>query len=180
MELVEIWIKIPGYSRYQISNFGAVKNCDGKIIKQFLNGTRDNNKYYAVFLSSDVPTVGWQSRRKIMKIHRLMLMTFVGFPDDGQIGCHRNGIRTDNRLENLYWGTHSDNAKDAINHGTFHFVSPGIGENHVNAKLTDEQIKAIRLQYSGKRGEQTILANKYGVSQQWISDIVRNEVRSVH
>lgn len=50
-------------------------------------------------------------------VHRLMLMAFVG-GGDGLHACHINGIPDDNRLENLRWGTNSDNQLDSVHHGT--------------------------------------------------------------
>lgn len=32
--------------------------------------------------------------------------------------CHRNGEKTDNRVENLYWGSNGDNQRDSVRHGT--------------------------------------------------------------
>lgn len=50
------------------------------------------------------------SRRK--PVHQLIMKTFVGEPKKGQEVCHINGIPTDNRLENLKYGTHSENMID--------------------------------------------------------------------
>jgi hypothetical protein len=57
--------------------------------------------------------------QKYWKVHQLILWTFVGKAQDGQIGLHSNGKSSDNRISNLRWGTHRDNIHDAIRHGTF-------------------------------------------------------------
>ena len=47
-------------------------------------------------------------------VHRLMLSAWVRPPLPGEEACHHNDIPDDNRLENLYWGTHTDNMRDAV------------------------------------------------------------------
>jgi hypothetical protein len=64
-------------------------------------------------------------------IHRLLLQAFVGNPEKGQEVLHKNGNRLDNSLENLRWGTRSENVQDAILHGT-----ANIGTKSSFAKLT--------------------------------------------
>src|SRR5690606_17793610 len=53
-------------------------------------------------------------------VHRLVLKAFDGPPPRGHEALHANGVRDDNRLENLSWGTHSENQLDQVDHGT-HF-----------------------------------------------------------
>ena len=50
-------------------------------------------------------------------IHRLVLEAFVGPCPEGMETCHNNGVRTDNRLENLRWDTSSANNDDIVKHG---------------------------------------------------------------
>ncbi len=45
-------------------------------------------------------------------VHELVLTTFVGPRPDGMLVRHLNDIPTDNRLENLAWGTKSENQQD--------------------------------------------------------------------
>lgn len=53
-------------------------------------------------------------------VHVLVKHTFDGPVPPGRIVCHDNGNASDNRLENLYWGTHEQNALDKERHGTNH------------------------------------------------------------
>lgn len=142
-----------------------------------MNGTRENNKYLAVNLMRTEEGVSWKKRKKIMKIHRLMLMAFVGLPQKGQVACHKDDVKTNNFLDNLYWGTASTNAKDAIKNGKFYQHRPSFGENHHLCKYTDELISKLRSEYTGEYGEQARLARKYGISPQTISPLLRNKIR---
>lgn len=172
----EEWKTIPGFESYQVSDLGRVRNMRGQILKQRMNGARENNKYFAV----DLQTRGdgsWRERRRVKKVHRLVLTAFGGLPKEGQIACHKNDIRTDNRAENLYWGTHKSNAADAIRSGAFYHTHPGFGEDHHSVKYSDELINTIRKEYTGKRGDQIALSRKYGIPYQYVSTILAGRVR---
>jgi DNA-binding CsgD family transcriptional regulator len=51
------------------------------------------------------------------KVHILILEAFVGPRPPKMEGCHKNDIKTDNRLENLVWGTHRENFEHAVANG---------------------------------------------------------------
>jgi hypothetical protein len=50
-------------------------------------------------------------------VHILLLENFVGPRPDGFLGLHKDGNKDNNFLENLYWGSPSDNMKDRERHG---------------------------------------------------------------
>jgi hypothetical protein len=70
--------------------------------------------------------------------HQLVLTVFVGPCPPGMECRHRNGIRDDNRLENLCWGTRAENGADTARHGTL------TGTRNPAAKLTDETVRTAR------------------------------------
>lgn len=47
-------------------------------------------------------------------VHRFVMLAFHGPPPDDHIICHRNDVGTDNRLENLYYGTWKENRQDYV------------------------------------------------------------------
>lgn len=51
------------------------------------------------------------------RVHRLILETFVGPPSNGLECRHLDGDPSNNRLDNLVWGTRSENTYDKVRHG---------------------------------------------------------------
>jgi hypothetical protein len=100
-----------------------------------------------------------------MNVHRLVLEAFVGPCPEGMEGCHNDGIRTNNRLENLRWDTPKNNQADRVKHGT-----DFRGERSPSAKLREEDVREIkRLLRQGWLHRK--IARKYGVVQSLISGI---------
>ena len=82
---------------------------------------------------------------------------------------HLNDDPTDNRTENLTWGTQKDNSQDAIHNGT-----QVRGITHGCAKLTDDKVRDIRKRRAA--GESlSVLAIEHGVHKGTISSIVRRK-----
>jgi hypothetical protein len=54
------------------------------------------------------------------RVHRLVMLAFVGPCPEGLEVCHKNGDSLDNRLVNLYYGSRSQNALDMVRHGSHH------------------------------------------------------------
>lgn len=72
-------------------------------------------------------------------VHRLVLEAFVGPCPAGMECRHENGSKADNRLSNLSWGTHHENATDTIRLGR-----QVRGSYQHNARLTEADIPIIR------------------------------------
>lgn len=91
-------------------------------------------------------------------VHVLMLEGFLcPRPSENSVGCHRNDDRTDNRLENLYWGSQSDNVRDAIRNGKIK-----VGRQHPAAKMSEKD--ACVAAYLLDRGVQAeLVAATFGV-----------------
>lgn len=109
------------------------------------------------------------------KVHQLVCAAFHGPCPSGLETRHDNGVRDDNRADNLLWGTHSDNVKDAVAHGTWQRY----GESNANCKLTDEQVRWIRSVHKirPKVATQAQIAAMFGVSKNHVSKIVRGIYR---
>jgi hypothetical protein len=78
-------------------------------------------------------------RRRLIRVHTLVLLAFVGPCPDGMECLHGDGDPANNALSNLRWGTHKENVEDAVRHGT-----QRRGERHPFARLTEADVKALR------------------------------------
>ena len=100
-------------------------------------------------------------------MHRLVAAAFVENPHGKPLVNHLNGIRDDNRAENLEWCTQSENVRHGFRVLGRVPTKPNLGKASLNRKLTDEQAEAIRKDPRN----QYVIAAEYGVNQRVISDI---------
>ncbi len=105
------------------------------------------------------------SNRRRVTIHRLVMATFVG-PARGREVNHINGIKDDNRLENLEYCTRSENMKHAFASG----LQSNKGERHSQSLLTEGDVRKIyALAMSGI--PQPEIAKSFGIYQSVVSRI---------
>jgi hypothetical protein len=97
---------------YLIDSLGNIVSCPRQNGSRFVNqykilSTKTNKfGYKEVALSKDGKT-------KTVLLHRLIAIHFVENPQGLPCVNHKNGIKTDNRIENLEWCTRSQNTKHA-------------------------------------------------------------------
>lgn len=114
---MEIWKDIDGYEGiYQISTVGRVKRLERKarsgrkVSERIKKSVNDSNGYKNVTLSKD-------GINKQVLVHRLVAQAFIPNTNNKETVNHKNGIKDDNRLENLEWSTYSENLKHAVREG---------------------------------------------------------------
>lgn len=94
----EIW-KNTEFDGYMVSNLGRVQH-NGKILKARMSNT---GYYYYSFWNHN------EEKRDF--VHRLIAKAFIPNPNNWNEVNHKNGIKTDNRIENLEWCTHKYNMR---------------------------------------------------------------------
>ena len=126
----EQWRPIPGYEgSYEVSDHGNVRSVDRYV--NYKTGQRILHRGKILklqhFQTTGYPYVNlWKNNTCAPRtIHSLVMETFVGPREKGTEVCHNNGVRTDNRLTNLRYGTSTENNLDIIRHG-----------NHANTNKT--------------------------------------------
>ena len=120
----ESWLAVVGYEdSYEVSNAGRVRSIDRIVIRKNGSPMPYQSQIISPFRSPPMNYLtvalkrGGQKRNR--RIHVLVAEAFLGpKPTAKAEVCHANGNKDDNRPENLYWGTHSQNIQDAVRHGT--------------------------------------------------------------
>lgn len=168
----EIWKEVNGYEGfYEVSSLGRVRSISCRIAdKRCPNGKYHKgrilkpgytvNGYLQVLLRAN-------GKYKSCRVHRLVAEAFIPNTENKSEVNHKNGVKTDNRLENLEWNTRSENAAHMYRKLK---IPPNKGmEGKVSRfrKLTNEQVEAIKADI---RGFDTI-AQEYGISKQTVSNI---------
>lgn len=103
--ITEKWKPVAGYEEYYwISDRGRLKNYKGNITI----GSKNVRGYMGVTL--------FYKKKKQFVIHRLVAIAFLDNHSKKRTVNHLNGIRHDNRLENLEWATYSENTIHAYKH----------------------------------------------------------------
>lgn len=114
---MELWKDIKGYEGlYQISSLGRVKSLsritkDGKHIKEKIRKIAFHSATGYKFIG----LYKYKTENKL--IHRLVAEAFIPNPLKLSDVNHLNGVKTDNRVENLEWVSRSRNLKHAIEIG---------------------------------------------------------------
>lgn len=197
----EEWRDVVGYEGvYSVSNLGRIRRnapaargrvgmCKpGRIMSQSLNEFGYCRK---MRLTKDGMT-------KQHWPHRIVATAFIGPPPTpSHTVNHRNGIKTDNRPQNLEWATIAENNRHAIQMGLNRPLhsrrkpdwgkgrrngkytrpeSTPRGSGHSNAKLSEDSVTDIRSKYSQGGTSYSALAAEYGVDKSLISLIVKRKI----
>lgn len=160
--------EVDGWPGYSVGDDGSVWSCrtfHGTIcgVWRRLRPRADRDGYLSVTLCN-------RQDRKTVKVAHLVLAAFVGPRPDGAEAAHWPNVDpADNRLVNLRWATHRDNAQDKVRGGT-----AAAGESHGCARLTEDDVRGILID---RQTGMTIraLAEKYGVSTYPVWAILRGK-----
>jgi hypothetical protein len=174
---MEIWRSVKGYEgMYEVSTYGNVRSVSRKVphkrhgfvsVKsKVLKPATDTCGYFRVALSNTKNSLCTK------KVHRLVAESFVDGDNSLEVH-HVDGDKKNNHVTNLKWVTRSQNIKENYNLG---IQKPLKGESNGNSKLTEEQVKEIRLSYKPYEFGYKKLADKYGVDKKTIIDIVKFKI----
>ncbi len=157
------WRPLPGFEGYTVSSDGDIRGKRGRIIRP----TPNRDGYLRVGLRAV-----YRGPPVMMSVHRVVLLAFVGPCPEGMQACHNNGVRSDNRVENLRWDTVRNNCLDRGKHGTVL-----MGERSPKSAVSDEDAANIRAAFlSGER--QCDIARRFSVSPAVVHGIVRGKTRT--
>ncbi len=145
--MIEEWKTIENYPKYIISNLGRIKSFWFKN-ERILKPTKHPMGYMYIVLYGNKKEKG-----KRFPVHRLVLMNFKHIENYLNLQCnHINGIKDDNKLENLEWCTAKENVKHAIKIGLVDNKgenSPNYGK-HLSQEIKKKISEKIKIIMSGE------------------------------
>lgn len=126
---------------YKVSNLGRVFGKRGEL-KQRLN----SDGYCQVTLGSGGGTRKYRGKnRRVFRVHRLVAICFIPNPENLPDVNHIDYDRTNNRVSNLEWLSHSENVRHSSKTGKYSESKVGI--NNGRATYTKEEVVSIREMY---------------------------------
>ena len=154
----EIWKPVPSYEgKYEVSDQGRVRSLDRQCV-----GKDNRSEFHPgkILNPSKVIRGGYLDvslrdgeKRTHRTVHSLVAEVFIGERPHGYDVMHLNGDRTDNRVENLRYGTRKENLNQTYEYGG----------KQANGKLSIEDVQEIRRRI--KTGERVAtIADAYGVN----------------
>lgn len=141
---------VPGWPDVSCTRDGQITGPSGKVLKHYIC-PKSGHRHVLI-------------RNRKLRVHHAVLLTYVGPRPLGMNGLHRDDDQANNTVENLYWGTHLDNAADRRRNKGF-----PRGADAPGARLTAAQVQQIRVDTRASR----VVAAEYGVSHTSILEIRR-------
>ena len=158
---------VENYSRYSVDDNGNIysNNYKNSGKTKVLKPALDASGYLKTMIQTD------EGKYTTIAVHRFAAISFFGKSNGLEVN-HKNGIKTDNSIGNLEYCTRSQNIKHAYDTG---LIIPKRGSLNGMSKLTEQDVKEIRdyvANFEGRYYGRKALAEKYGVSEPHIKDIV--------
>jgi hypothetical protein len=145
---MEIWKNVVGYEDcYEVSNLGNVRSIKRMVERTSPAGGKSFYTYNSKMLKTCITKKGYlrlglhlNDVKNNHQIHRLVASAFIDNPENKEQVNHKNGIKSDNRVENLEWVTNSENLKHSMETGLYYRPN---NSGRKKKKVIDEQTGEI-------------------------------------
>lgn len=185
---------VKGYTLYHVSPQGKVYRKNEYYSRRGKKYIKNHKPWKEVRQSEKngylYASLSENGKRRILRVSRLVAETYLPNPLGKPQVCHKNNIRTDNRVENLYWGTAEENMQQMVRDGRLRgFCGRKGKDNTYYGKLAEENPNCLypgRLRkrvyrYSLRHPEKTYvdLMKKFHMSRSVVSKIVTGRDRII-
>lgn len=174
--VMEIWKSIENYEGYEVSSLGSIKSLSKKI--KCNNGFRITKERILKLKKTKQGYLSVQLKKKGKNflVHRLVAQSFICNYDNKPQINHINGIKDDNRIDNLEWCNQSENQIHAYKNK---LQTPSLhkrvcGEKQGLSKLKEKDVIFILKNY--KKGMGVKLSKLFNVSQTTVLNIVNKKI----
>ena len=154
LKAMQIWELVKGSDKYWVSTLGNIEGLS-------IWFSHDGYPKVTTFINK---------LKKSVFVHRLVAYAFIPNPENKECVNHINGVKTDNRIENLEWCTRSENDLHDYKIG----LKNAEGEKNGRSKLSKKDVLAIRFQahfYPRKS-----IALKYNISYSHTCSIINRSM----
>lgn len=131
-------------SYYIDENSNVYSTLTNKVLKPGI----DSKGYKQVNLSKN-------GKASTCRVHRLIATEYIPNPENKPCVNHINGVRTDNRIENLEWCTKSENAIHAYRTGLFIVTDRMKNVGRISGKINCRKAQELN--------KKTVLHTEYGI-----------------
>lgn len=167
--MVEEWKPVPGFEgKYEVSSFGRFKSLErdliysdgrkGRLKESLIKGSLGNAGYLIISLDTKHKQLA----------HRIVARAFLGEPEYRTTVNHKDGNKTNNRVDNLEWATYQQNNIHARKTG----LNKQHGENTNLSKHSDRFIQAVRNVHNKYNPTYVELGELFGISDYHARQIV--------
>ena len=171
--MMEEWRDIPGIPDYQASNMGSIRGT-GRLARVKGGFRSVKPRVLSCFPSKSTGYAQVDIRKVRHSVHRLVALAWCSDYFPGAIVDHVNGIRDDNRAENLNWVTYSENTRRSFVMGRETAYRGKFSSDHPTSKAVMSTCIATGAQ---RRFESAMDAVREGFDSSSISRCCTGKVR---
>jgi len=123
----EEWRSVVGYENlYEVSNLGRVRSLARKVYRKHWTGVDSHMTYKGKMIPFWVTPKGYlrlslnkEGNKSNHLVHRIVANAFIPKIEGKDLINHKNGVKSDNKVENLEWVTNQENIIHAYQNGLF-------------------------------------------------------------